>query len=80
MLVFSGDDDGVCPTSATQKWIFRNLKIHVKEIYSWNAWTVNGQTAGYVTDFDVKSKEGSFHFVTVHTAGHEVPTYKPAGK
>ena len=39
---------------------------------------MNGQTAGYITEFDVRSHNGSLHFVTVHTAGHEVPTYKPA--
>jgi len=78
MLVFSGDDDAVCPTSATQKWIFRDLGIHPKETCSWDAWQVNGQTAGYINEFDVPSDSGSFHFVTVHTAGHEVPTYKPA--
>lgn len=78
MLVFSGDDDAVCPTSATQKWIFRDLGVHPKETCSWDEWKVNGQTAGYLTEFDIQSNSGSFHFLTVHSAGHEVPTYKPA--
>ena len=39
----------------------------------WDEWTVNGQTAGYLT----KWANTGFAFATVRGAGHEVPTYKP---
>jgi len=78
MLVFSGDDDGVCPTIGTQKWVFRKLGVSPTETCSWAIWEVNGQTAGYITEFNVKPRAGSFVFATVHGAGHEVPAYKPA--
>lgn len=69
ILVYSGDDDSVCGLWGTQDWTF-NLGYDYSKY--WDAWTVNGQTAGYFTKFD------GFSLVTVHGAGHEVPTYKPA--
>lgn len=37
------------------------------------------QTAGYLTEFDLgEDNNSTFNFVTVHGAGHEVPSYKPA--
>ena len=39
----------------------------------WQAYTVDGQTAGYLTRW----KDAGLAFLTVHGAGHEVPTYKP---
>ena len=75
VLVYSGDDDGVCGTIGTQKWIY-DLGFPVDTL--WKTWYVDGQTAGYVTTFKTPySKTSRFSFVTVHGAGHEVPTYKP---
>jgi hypothetical protein len=47
-------------------------------VSDWETWYVNGQTAGYISKFKTPySKESRFSFMTVHGAGHEVPTYKP---
>lgn len=75
VLVYSGDDDGVCGTIGTQKWIY-DLGFTTHSL--WNTWYVDGQTAGYLTKFNTPfSKDSRFSFLTVHFAGHEVPTYKP---
>lgn len=75
ILVYSGDDDGVCGTVGTQKWIY-DLGFPVKSL--WKTWEVDGQMAGYVTEFNTPfSNDSRFKFATVHFAGHEVPTYKP---
>jgi carboxypeptidase C (cathepsin A) len=75
ILVYSGDDDGVCGTVGTQKWIY-DLGFPVKSL--WKTWEVDGQMAGYVTEFNTPfSSDSRFKFATVHFAGHEVPTYKP---
>ena len=44
----------------------------------WKPWKFNGQTAGFLTEFDLGVTNSSFTFVTVHGAGHEVPAYRPA--
>lgn len=75
VLVYSGDDDGVCGTIGTQRWIY-DLGFSVSSL--WNTWYVDGQTAGYITKFNTPfNKDSRFSFITVHFAGHEVPTYKP---
>lgn len=71
ILVYSGDDDSVCATIGTQEWIW-GLGYTVAG-KPWQPYTVNDQTAGYQTQWE-KTKLG---FVTIHGAGHEVPTYKP---
>jgi len=69
ILVYSGDDDSVCATSGSQFWIY-DLGYPITK--SWASWTDNeGQVGGYLVEFQ------GFKFVTVHGAGHEVPTYKP---
>lgn len=70
ILVYSGDDDDVCATIGTQSWIW-DLGYNVSS--HWKDWTVDQQTAGYIT----KWKDTNLVFATVHGAGHEVPTYKP---
>jgi carboxypeptidase C (cathepsin A) len=75
VLVYSGDDDGVCGTIGTQRWIY-DLGFTVNSL--WKTWYVDGQTAGYITKFNTPySRDSRFYFMTVHFAGHEVPTYKP---
>jgi carboxypeptidase C (cathepsin A) len=77
ILVYSGDDDSVCGTIGTQKWIW-DLGYRVKPNEMWKVWQIDGQTAGYITQFDTPfSKDPRLTFATVHYAGHEVPTYKP---
>ena len=78
ILIYSGDDDGVCATSYTQYFVFDFLNYKVKPDSYWNLWKVDSQTAGYITEFDTPwTKESRLAFSTVHFAGHEVPTYKP---
>jgi carboxypeptidase C (cathepsin A) len=71
ILVYSGDDDAVCATVGTQNWIW-DLGYSVAG-KAWQVYTVNQQTAGYFTQW----KNTKLGFLTVHGAGHEVPTYKP---
>ena len=77
ILVYSGDDDSVCGTIGTQKWIW-NLGFQIKSTDYWKVWKIDEQTSGYITQFETPfSKEPRLTFATVHYAGHEVPTYKP---
>ena len=77
IMVYSGDDDSVCGTIGTQKWLW-SLGYPVKKDEYWKVWKVDGQTAGYISQFDTPfSNESRLTFATVHFAGHEVPTYKP---
>ncbi len=63
MLVYSGDDDSVCGTWGTQKWMW-GLKR--KALTNWLPWRdSDGQLAGYVTQF-----RGNLTLATVHGAGH----------
>ena len=71
ILVFSGDDDGVCATIGTQNWIW-DLGYQTSGRI-WQTYTVNDQTAGYLTQW----KNTKLGFLTIHGAGHEVPAYKP---
>mmetsp|Transcript_14983 Transcript_14983/g.42336 ORF Transcript_14983/g.42336 Transcript_14983/m.42336 type:complete len:246 (+) Transcript_14983:157-894(+) len=75
IMVYSGDDDSVCSLAGTQSWIW-DLDAKPKRSKMWQPWTVNNQTAGYATEFKTHGL-GSFTFVTVHGAGHEVPLYRP---
>lgn len=64
--VYSGDDDSVCPTWAEQQWIWK-----FSADSRWHPWNVGGQVAGYQIHFH------GFTFVTVHGAGHMVPSTRP---
>lgn len=55
--------------TTTQIW---DLGYNV--LSAWKTHFFNDQTAGYLTRF----KGVRFAFLTVHGAGHEVPTYQPA--
>jgi len=75
MLVYSGDDDSICATAGTQKWIWE-LGVEAESV--WKAWHTEGQTSGFCTKFDLgDDTNATFSFVTVHGAGHEVPAYRP---
>jgi len=71
ILVYSGDDDSVCGTIGSQHWIFElgySLGSH-----NWDVYKVADQTAGYHTNW----KGTKLGFLTIHSAGHEVPAYQP---
>lgn len=76
VLVYSGDDDSVCGTIGTQRWIY---DLGFPTMSLWDTWyNQDGQTAGFITKFKTPfGKNSRFSFITVHDAGHEVPTYKP---
>jgi carboxypeptidase C (cathepsin A) len=77
IMIFSGDDDSVCSTAGTQEWIY-DIGVDPMEGHMWEPWTVDEQTAGFVTKFDMGSNvKASLTFATVHGAGHEVPAYRP---
>jgi len=67
ITIISGDDDSVCGTLGTQSWIWE-MGYTVNSNFTWQAWFVDGQVAGYLTKF-----VNAFNFVTVHTAGHMIP-------
>lgn len=81
IMILSGDDDSVCATLGTQQFIW-DLGYKPKSSVEWMPWKVDGQVAGFRTDFDVPSKNlkraASFSFATVHSAGHMVPATQPA--
>jgi len=68
VMVYSGDDDSVCSSSATQKWLWP-MNWTVTE--AWRSWKVKDQVAGYIVKFD------GFTFMTAHGAGHMVPQTRP---
>lgn len=77
MMVYSGDDDSVCALMGTQYWIY-DIGAETIENRLWRPWEVNGQVAGYLTQFDLGEKTNStLLLATVHGAGHEVPMYRP---
>jgi len=84
IMIVSGDDDAVCATLGTQQWIW-DMGYSAKADKDWQIWKVEGQTAGFTTDFDVPIKGAAcgkkgcgFSFTTVHSAGHMIPSTQPA--
>ena len=74
VLVFSGDADATtCPFSGTQVAVMALAELPGAAISSnWTAWSVNGQTAGYI-----ERHGAAFTFATVKGAGHEAPGFMP---
>ncbi len=75
ILIFSGDVDGIVPTSGTRAWV-ESLQLPV--VKRWRPWSMTGgdhlgtQVGGYVTEYE------GLLFATVRGAGHMVPTTQPA--
>lgn len=74
VLVFSGDGDATtCPFSGTQVAVIALSELPGAAISAnWTAWTLNGQTAGYI-----ERHGDAFTFATVKGAGHEAPGFQP---
>tara|TARA_B100000513_G_scaffold165649_1_gene81792 strand:+ start:566 stop:2017 length:1452 start_codon:yes stop_codon:yes gene_type:complete len=89
LLVFSGDDDAVCATRGSQRWIWRVAdQMGLGEpAPHWEPWTMRdgpgchlvggeGPACTQVAGFATVWRQ--FSFVTVHGAGHLVPATRPA--
>lgn len=78
VMVYSGDDDAVCASLGSQKWIWDMAGFNISN--NWAAYDVDGQQAGYTVDFSPTDKGSAvgFRFTTVHGAGHMVPQTRPA--
>ena len=71
ILIFSGDDDGVCATTGTQYWMYA-MKLPVTSAFQpWYDYFMPDQFGGYFVKFQ------GIALATVHGAGHEVAYYKP---
>ena len=74
LLVYSGDNDIICPTVGTQQWVFG---LPHEPVSLWRPWYFTnkseaGGVGGYVTQFN-----SSFTLVTLHDGGHMVAAYQP---
>ena len=69
VLIFNGDADAVVPYTDNEQW---TSGMGVAEVSPFQAWLVDGQVAGYITQY-----EHDFSFATVKGAGHMVPQFKP---
>lgn len=74
IMIYSGDVDGIVPTTGTRAWV-EGLGLPVKA--PWRPWLSPGkgklppQVGGYVTEYD------GLTFATVRGAGHMVPYVQP---
>ena len=85
VLIYSGDADAQIPTLGTERWV-TGLGLPALAGKGWRPWRVDGNTAGYVIEYDTSSgsghgadgsgNNGEFLFMTVKAAGHMAPTYK----
>jgi carboxypeptidase C (cathepsin A) len=64
---YTGDTDGAVPFTGSVRWI---PKLNMKIVESYRPWIVNGQTAGYVQEYD------GMTYVTIKGTGHMAPQWK----
>jgi serine carboxypeptidase-like clade 1 len=64
---YSGDTDGAVPFTGSIRWI-PNLHLNIVDEY--RAWIVNGQTAGFVQEYE------GLTYVTIKGTGHMAPQWK----
>eukprot|EP01084_Bolivina_argentea_P305385 527562_1 len=76
MTIYSGDDDTVCATMGTQLWMNNMTEWKLTSDGRWKPWIFEGQTGGYQTKWKCGDNQ-NISLVTVHSAGHEVPWFKP---
>jgi len=70
VLIYNGDVDCCVPYLDNEHW---TEGLGYPTTSPWHPWSVNGQVAGYATNYDANG----FAFVTVKGAGHMVPETKP---
>ncbi|KAG0588589.1 hypothetical protein KC19_2G254600 [Ceratodon purpureus] len=66
--VYSGDTDGVVPTTSTRYWLAK-LNLSIETV--WYPWNHSSQVGGWSQTYT------NLTFATVRDAGHEVPQYQP---
>ena len=81
ILIYSGDNDAQCSTFGTQYWMWQfsqNNNLTLNKQYDWKQWIdKNEQVGGYILSFDSTIRNRVVTLVTIHSAGHEVPSFKP---
>eukprot|EP01084_Bolivina_argentea_P106690 190868_1 len=76
LTIYSGDDDTVCGTMGTQTWMHNMTQWKLTSDGAWRPWIFQGQTGGYKTKWKCGNQQ-TISLVTIHSAGHEVPWFKP---
>ena len=80
-LIFNGDFDACVPYLHNELWVESLAKAEGWEATrEWETWTVDSQTAGYVTSYSGGAAPDivkNFTFATVKGSGHMVPQYQP---
>ena len=72
MLIFNGDVDACVPYYGAEEWVSQISEARGwRSNVQWQAWTVDSQVAGYVTQFE----DIGFTFATVYGAGHMAVSY-----
>lgn len=66
--VYSGDNDGRIPVTATR---YTLRKLGLRTIQEWTPWYTHDQVGGWTIEYE------GLMFVTIRGAGHQVPTFKP---
>lgn len=74
ILIYSGDNDMICPTVGTQRWVNELPHDHTS---LWRPWYFSNKATarglgGYVTQYD-----SMLSLVTLHDGGHMVAAYRP---
>lgn len=84
LLVYSGDDDSVCPTLVTQSFLYdvmRNASVApqpFQPVSPWSDWAIPLANGAYLRGGYNTRLSANLSFTTVHSAGHMVPFYQPA--
>lgn len=76
VLIYSGDNDAVCPTIGTQQWLWNMDILATNADAVWSPYTSSAHSSipeGQIISF-LKKK---IIFMTINGAGHEAAAYKP---
>jgi serine carboxypeptidase-like clade 2 len=71
VLIYSGDNDAIVPTTGTRRWVEYLGRTIVNDTHQWWVDTNGAQVGGWATEYDRMT------FTTVRGAGHMVPYMQP---